>query len=65
MVDLARRTHAPVVVSSYNEPLITSEWAVGIFKAAKAAGLMCAYVSNGTIRLKSWNLFAHILMPIK
>jgi pyruvate formate lyase activating enzyme len=47
MVDLARRTHAPVVVSSYNEPLITSEWAVGIFKAAKAAGLMCAYVSNG------------------
>ena len=47
MVDLAHRTHASVVVSSYNEPLITSEWAVGIFKAAKAAGLMCAYVSNG------------------
>ena len=36
-----------MVVSSYNEPLITSEWAVGIFKEAKAAGLMCAYVSNG------------------
>jgi len=35
------------VVSSYNEPLITSEWAVEIFKEAKAAGLMCAYVSNG------------------
>jgi len=33
--------------SPYNEPLITSEWAVGIFKEAKAAGLMCAYVSNG------------------
>jgi pyruvate formate lyase activating enzyme len=47
MVDAARRTHASVVVSSYNEPLITSEWAVGIFKEAKAAGLMCAYVSNG------------------
>jgi pyruvate formate lyase activating enzyme len=47
MVDLARRSEASVVVSSYNEPLITSEWAVGIFKQAKAAGLMCAYVSNG------------------
>ena len=47
MVDAAKRTHASVVVSSYNEPLITSEWAVGIFKEAKAAGLMCAYVSNG------------------
>jgi pyruvate formate lyase activating enzyme len=47
MVELAHRTQASVVVSSYNEPLITSEWAVGIFKEAKAAGLMCAYVSNG------------------
>jgi pyruvate formate lyase activating enzyme len=47
MVELAQQTRAEVVVSSYNEPLITSEWAVGIFKEAKAAGLMCAYVSNG------------------
>jgi pyruvate formate lyase activating enzyme len=47
MVQLAKRTHASTVVSSYNEPLITSEWAVEIFKEAKANGLMCAYVSNG------------------
>lgn len=47
IVEHARRTDASVVVSSYNEPLITSEWAVDIFKAAKANGLMCAYVSNG------------------
>jgi pyruvate formate lyase activating enzyme len=47
MVEHARRTDAKVVVSSYNEPLITSEWAVGIFREAKAAGLLCAYVSNG------------------
>jgi pyruvate formate lyase activating enzyme len=47
MVKLAHRTNASAVVSSYNEPLITSEWAVSIFKEAKAAGLMCAYVSNG------------------
>jgi pyruvate formate lyase activating enzyme len=47
MVSNAKRTNASVVVSSYNEPLITSEWAVEIFKEAKANGLMCAYVSNG------------------
>jgi pyruvate formate lyase activating enzyme len=38
---------AQVVVSTYNEPLITSEWAVEIFKQAKAAGLATAFVSNG------------------
>lgn len=47
ILEHARQTHARVIVSSYNEPLITSEWAVEIFKAAKEAGLMCAYVSNG------------------
>jgi AmmeMemoRadiSam system radical SAM enzyme len=47
MVEYAQSTNASVVVSSYNEPLITSEWAVEIFKTAKANGLMCAYVSNG------------------
>ena len=38
---------ARVVVSTYNEPLITSEWAVEIFKHARAAGLMTGFVSNG------------------
>jgi pyruvate formate lyase activating enzyme len=38
---------AEVVVSTYNEPLITSEWAVAVFKEAKAAGLLTGYVSNG------------------
>ncbi|MGE5243282.1 MAG: AmmeMemoRadiSam system radical SAM enzyme [Betaproteobacteria bacterium] len=38
---------ARVLVSTYNEPLITSEWAVAIFKEAKAAGLATAFVSNG------------------
>jgi pyruvate formate lyase activating enzyme len=47
LVKAARRAHAEVIVSSYNEPLITSEWAVAVFKEAKAAGLSCAYVSNG------------------
>lgn len=47
LVDLARRRGAPVVASTYNEPLITSEWAVAIFREARAAGLLCAYISNG------------------
>ncbi len=38
---------AEVVVSTYNEPLITSEWAVAIFREAKEAGLMTGFVSNG------------------
>ena len=38
---------AKVLVSTYNEPLITSEWAVEIFKEAKAAGLITGFVSNG------------------
>ena len=38
---------AKILVSTYNEPLITSEWAVAVFKEAKAAGLMTGFVSNG------------------
>jgi len=47
LVDLAFKHGAPVVASSYNEPLITSEWAVDVFKEAKGRGLRCAYISNG------------------
>jgi pyruvate formate lyase activating enzyme len=47
MVEDALRLGAKVLVSTYNEPLITSEWAVAIFKEARAAGLMTAFVSNG------------------
>ena len=43
----ALRQRARVMVSTYNEPLITSEWAVAVFKEAKAAGLVTGYVSNG------------------
>jgi pyruvate formate lyase activating enzyme len=47
IVELALRHGCRVLTSTYNEPLITSEWAVEIFKAAKAQGLTCSYVSNG------------------
>jgi pyruvate formate lyase activating enzyme len=38
---------AKILVSTYNEPLITSEWAVAIFREARRAGLLTAFVSNG------------------
>jgi pyruvate formate lyase activating enzyme len=38
---------ARVLVSTYNEPLITAEWAVAILREAKAAGLITGFVSNG------------------
>ncbi|HEY4644483.1 MAG TPA: AmmeMemoRadiSam system radical SAM enzyme [Bacteroidota bacterium] len=47
IIDLALRKHATVVTSTYNEPLITTEWAVEIFKLAKNVGLTTSYVSNG------------------
>src|SRR4051794_20325565 len=47
LVREASRLGAQVVVSTYNEPLITSEWGVAIFREARSAGLMTAYVSNG------------------
>jgi pyruvate formate lyase activating enzyme len=47
LVRLARSQGAEIMVSTYNEPLITSEWAAAVFRRAKAAGMMTAYVSNG------------------
>jgi len=46
-VDLALTRGAKVVTSTYNEPLITSEWAMEIFSLAKRSGLITSYVSNG------------------
>ena len=47
LVQQALQQGAKVLVSTYNEPLITSEWAVAVFKEARAAGLLTAFVSNG------------------
>ena len=46
-VGLSLEHGARIVTSTYNEPLITSEWAVEIFKIARAQGLKTSYVSNG------------------
>jgi pyruvate formate lyase activating enzyme len=47
IVRLALRNNASCIVSTYNEPLITSEWAVSVFREARAAGLVTGFVSNG------------------
>ncbi len=47
IVSLAHQYGARIVTSTYNEPLITSEWAVDIFREARASGLVTSYVSNG------------------
>jgi pyruvate formate lyase activating enzyme len=47
IVRLALRQNASSIVSTYNEPLITSEWAVAVFREARSAGLNTGYVSNG------------------
>ena len=47
IVGFALETKAPVITSTYNEPLITSEWAVDVFKLARQYNIKCSYVSNG------------------
>ena len=47
LVDYAQRCDARLAISSYNEPLITSEWAVEVFDVARGRGLLTGFVSNG------------------
>lgn len=47
LVAMAHAYGASMVGSSYNEPLITAEWAVEVFKKAKPAGFRTAFISNG------------------
>jgi pyruvate formate lyase activating enzyme len=42
-----RALGAEAVVSTYNEPLITAEWAVYVFKHARRQGMLTGVVSNG------------------
>jgi len=41
------RHRARILTSTYNEPLITAEWAVEVFRAGRARGLVGSFVSNG------------------
>jgi len=47
LVTMAKAYGASLVGTSYNEPLITAEWAVEVFQKAKPAGFKTAFISNG------------------
>ncbi|MBN1341068.1 MAG: AmmeMemoRadiSam system radical SAM enzyme [Phycisphaerae bacterium] len=47
IVQAALDHEVPIITSTYNEPLITSEWSAEIFRLASAEGILCGYVSNG------------------
>jgi pyruvate formate lyase activating enzyme len=47
LVAMARAYGAQLVGSSYNEPLITAEWAIEVFRKARAEGFRTAFISNG------------------
>ena len=47
LVAAAVKQQVPVMVSTYNEPLITADWAIEVFKLATAEGIVCGFVSNG------------------
>ena len=47
LVAMAKAYGASMVGSSYNEPLITAEWAVEVFQKARPEGFRTAFISNG------------------
>lgn len=47
LIEAGQQAGSTIVASSYNEPLITSEWARAIFIEARRVGMKCVYVSNG------------------
>jgi len=65
LVQTGRRLGARLVVSSYNEPLITAEWAVAVFQQAKALGLACALVSNGNATAEALDLLRPWMVACK
>ncbi len=47
IVEAAVEHGVRIITSTYNEPLITADWAVEVFKLAKPHGIICGFVSNG------------------
>lgn len=65
LVHAARRMGARLMVSSYNEPLITAEWSAAVFAEAEPAGLLCAFVSNGNATVEALDLLKPWLRAYK
>jgi pyruvate formate lyase activating enzyme len=47
LVEAAIEHRCAVITSTYNEPLITAEWARDVFELARKAGIVTTFVSNG------------------
>jgi pyruvate formate lyase activating enzyme len=47
IAELCRSSGSPVLTSTYNEPMITAEWAAAVMGAARKDGVRGAIVSNG------------------
>ena len=65
LVAYALENGARAIASSYNEPLISTEWAVQVFKLAKQNGLKTVYVSNGYATPQVIHLLAPHLTALK
>ncbi len=65
VVEAAMRQGARLLVSSYNEPLITAEWARAIFELGQPQGLRCAFVSNGNITSEALDYLGPYLSAYK
>ncbi len=61
----ARKLGSRLVVSSYNEPLITAEWAAAVFEQANQAGFACAFVSNGNATAEVLDFLRPLLVGFK
>ncbi|MFH1378194.1 MAG: AmmeMemoRadiSam system radical SAM enzyme [Planctomycetota bacterium] len=61
IVELAVRRGSKMIVSTYNEPLISSEWSHEIFTLAKKKNIRCGYVSNGFATTEALDFLADVL----
>jgi pyruvate formate lyase activating enzyme len=65
LVEAGLQAGASIVASSYNEPLITTEWARAIFEEARRVGMKCVYVSNGNFTPEAFDYIAPYLDGLK
>jgi len=64
-VDAATAKRCAVVTSTYNEPLITAEWAYDVFTLARRTGLRTTFVSNGHATPEVLDFLAPVLDGMK
>lgn len=65
LVAAAQRYRCPVITSTYNEPLITAEWAHDVFALAKEHGIAGTFVSNGHATPEALDYLADVLVGYK